>query len=100
MEFEVACFGNLTIEQLKECKYEFLSMCDGEIEAKTIEEEWSKLSKKDFITKYPNDSDIWANDYVADRMHGNLSLWENPDPLYDKDDNYNWSQLVLDYKEK
>ena len=110
-EFEVHCFGNLTIEELEECKEEFLSMCDSEIQAKTIAKEFDELFNmefsytkmqvnsilKDFADKYPNNSNIWKNDWTADRMHGILSGWKDPDPVYDKDDNYNWRQLILDF---
>ena len=96
-EFEVHCFGNLTIEELEECKEDFLSMCDSEIQAKTIAKEFDELSLKDFAAKYPNNSNIWANDWTADRMHGILSSWEGPDPVYDKDGRYNWRQLILDF---
>jgi hypothetical protein len=30
-------------------------------------------------------------------MHGILSSWEDPDPVYDKDGNYNFRQLILDF---
>ena len=96
-EFEVHCFGNLTIEELEECKEEFLSMCDSEILAKTIAKEFDELTIKDFADKYPNNSNIWKNDWTADRMHGILSGWKDPDPVYDKDDNYNWRQLILNF---
>ena len=96
-EFEVHCFGNLTIEELEECKEDFLSMCDSEIQAKTIAKEFDELSIKDFADKYPNNSNIWADDWTADRMHGILSSWEDPDPVHDKDGRYNWRQLILDF---
>ena len=96
-EFEVHCFANLTIEELEECKEDFLSMCDSEIYAKRIAKELDELSLKEFADIYPNNSHIWKNDCVADRMHGILSSWEEPNPVYDKDGNYNFSQLILDF---
>jgi hypothetical protein len=96
-EFEVHCFANLTIEELEECKEAFLSMCDSEILSKTIAKEFDELSIKDFADKYPNNSFIWKNDSVANRMHCFLSAWEDPDPVYDKDGNYNFRKLILDF---
>ena len=112
-EFEIHCFGNLTIEELEECKEDFLSMCNSEIQAKTIAKEFDELTTDitpgkymqsivaqrllSFADKYPNNSDIWANDWTADRMHGILSGWKDPDPIYDKDGKYNWRQLILDF---
>jgi hypothetical protein len=98
-EFEVHCFGNLSIQELEECREDFLSMCDSEIQAKTIAKEFYCLSIKEFADKYPNDSHIWKNDCIADRMHSILSSYNDPDPIYDKDDNYNWRQLILNYNE-
>ena len=96
-EFEVHSFGNLTIEELEECKEDFLYMCDSEIQAKTIAKEFDKLSIKEFADKFPNNSHIWKNDCVADRMHGILSSWDDPVPIYDKDGNYNFRQIILDF---
>ena len=50
-EFRIGTFANLSIEELQEAKEEFLSLCNGEIEAKTLQDEWCTLPTDEFLKK-------------------------------------------------
>jgi len=95
-EFRIGTFANLSIEELQEAKEEFLSLCNGEIEAKTLQDEWCTLPTDDFLKKYPNSNLVWQSDTVSDKMSGEFGF-EDPEPMYDTYNNYNWYALINKY---
>ena len=95
-EFRIGTFANLSIEELQEAKEEFLSLCNGEITAKTLQDEWCTLPTDDFLKKYPNSNLVWQSDTVSDKMSGEFEF-EDPEPMYDTYNNYNWYALINKY---
>ena len=95
-EFRISSFANLSIEELQEAKEEFLYLCNGEIAAQTLQDQWCTLSTDEFLKKYPNYSPVWNCDATYDKMSGEFD-YEQPEPLYDNYNNYNWRALINKY---